>query len=129
MTVQFVRFLLVGGANFFLTLALFFLFLKFASFHYVAAFILASMIGVLFTYILNYLFVFLPEERLQFRERFLRYAFANCISIALNAILLPVAVTATGFDPLRTQFLLLPIIVLFNFATAKFWSLKPVETR
>ncbi len=125
---QFFKFLIVGGVNFFFTLTLFIFFLRVIGFHYVLALVLASALGVIFTYTLNYVWVFLPSERLQFRERLPRYALANGVSIGLNAMLLPITVSSTGFDPFWAQFFLIPFIIVFNFATARFWSLKPATT-
>ena len=46
------------------------------------------------------------------------------LGIALNMLLLSYIVEHTGFDPFYVQMALIPLIVIFNFFTAKYWSLR-----
>jgi len=43
----------------------------------------------------------------------------------LNMLVLSLIVEHSNFDPFFVQMGLIPLIVLFNFSTAKFWSLRP----
>ena len=79
---------------------------------------------MLFSYALNFSWVFKPEQKIQFRARFVRFFLASVLSIALNILALSYIVEHTDFDPFHVQMALIPFIVVFNFSTAKFWSLK-----
>lgn len=119
-----VKFILVGSINFVLTFAIYFGLVRLTGVNYLLSLAVASTIGVLFTYTLNYVWVFKPEKRLIFKSRLVKYFASSCTAIILNLILLRITVEYTKYDPLYVQIVLIPIIVTFNFTTAKFWSLK-----
>ena len=118
------KFTLVGAANFMLTLIVFTLMLKKMEVNYLLSLITAWVVGMLFSYILNFSWVFKPEQKIQFKDRFLRFFLANALSIVLNILALSYIVQRTDFDPFWVQLMLVPFIVVFNFSTAKFWSLR-----
>lgn len=122
--VEAVRFLLVGGANFVLTFVVFFALLKILNVNYLIALSTSWAIGTLFSYALNFTWVFKPEEQLQFKARLAKYFFAGLASLLLNLMALKWLVELTNFDPFWVQCALIPLIVVFNFSTAKFWSLR-----
>lgn len=119
-----IRFLLVGGANFVLTFVVFFFLLKILRVNYLFALSASWAVGMLFSYALNFTWVFKPEEQLQFRARLAKYFLANLVSLLLNLLALHWLVEITAYDPFWVQFALIPLIVVFNFSSAKFWSLK-----
>lgn len=118
------RFLIVGGANFVLTFVVFYTLLKVIEIDYLAALFTAWAVGMAFSYVLNFTWVFRPEEKLQFKARLAKYFAANLASILLNMLTLRMIVDATGYDPFWVQCALIPLIVVFNYSTAKFWSLR-----
>jgi putative flippase GtrA len=118
------RFLVVGAANFALTMAVFTVMLKVLGIHHLPSLFAAWVVGVLFSYVLNFTWVFKPEEQMRFRARFVRFVLASLTSVLLNMAILEVLVRQTGFDPFWLQLALIPFVVLFNFATAKLWSLR-----
>ena len=118
------KFTLVGAANFMLTFIIFTSMVKVFQINYAISLIAASITGVLFTYILNYRFVFKPEKKIKFKSQFIKYFFESGLSISLNIIALSYIVNHTNFDPFYIQMGLIPFIVIFNFTTAKLWSLK-----
>ena len=61
------KFTLVGAANFMLTFIIFTSMVKVFQINYAISLIAASITGVLFTYILNYRFVFKPEKKIKFK--------------------------------------------------------------
>lgn len=122
---EFSKFTLVGGVNFVFTLVLFYLFVEVARINYLVALAVVSLVGMILTYTLNHVWVFKPEEKLAFRSRLYKYILAGFLSIALNLAALNYIVERTGFDPFYVQLALIPLIVVFNFSTAKFWSLRP----
>ena len=122
--VEFSKFTLVGAVNFIFTLILFYLFVKVVQINYLIALVVVSLLGMVLTYTLNFIWVFKPDQKLAFRGRLLKYVLAGFLSIALNVLVLDFIVSRTDFDPFYVQTALIPLIVIFNFATAKFWSLR-----
>ena len=123
------KFTIVGAINFVLTFVMFFTLVKIIEVNYLVSLVVASAVGVVFTYIFNFVWVFKPEQKLLFRERFIKYFLASLLSIALNLLILKYIVERTGFDPFYVQIALIPLIVIFNFSSAKYWSLRQVNKR
>ena len=123
--IEFSKFTIVGAVNFIFTFVLFFLLVKIIQWNYLASLVAVSLLGMILTYSLNHVWVFKPEQKLAFRGRLFKYILAGLVSISLNLIVLEYIVKRTGFDPFYVQTALIPFIVIFNFSTAKFWSLKP----
>ena len=120
---QFSKFFLVGGLNFVFTFLMFFLFVKFLNINYIASLVFVSIVGMLFTYSLNYIWVFKPGGSLKFGRRLAKYMLAGLLSLAINTWILKYLVDRTSADPFYVQVFLIPFIVIFNFLTAKLWSL------
>lgn len=118
------KFSLVGVANFVLTFLVFAVMLKILSVNYLLALASAWIIGIFFSYALNYFWVFKIEQKNQFKARFTRFFLASFFSITMNMLVLSSIVERTNFDPFHIQLLLVPLIFLFNFSTAKYWSLR-----
>jgi putative flippase GtrA len=127
LTMEAAGFVAVGALNFVLTLAVFYSLLRILKVHYLVALSISWVIGMVFSYVLNFTWVFKPEQKFQFKARFGKFFIASLLSIALNMLALQLIVVRTRFDPFYVQFALIPLIVVFNFVTAKFWSLKPVD--
>ena len=119
------KFTLVGAANFILTFVIFTVMLKVLWINYMLSIVAAWFAGLIFSYVLNFSWVFKPEEQLQFKARFIKFILASTLSIALNVLVLGYIVEHTNFDPFYVQIVLIPFIVVFNFSTAKYWSLRP----
>lgn len=122
--IEVTRFTLVGAANFILTFIVFTTMLKIMEVNYLISLAAAWVAGTIFSYVLNYIWVFKPEEAIQFKARFAKFFLAGLLSIALNMVALRYLVEQTGSDPFYLQLILIPFVVVFNFITAKFWSLK-----
>lgn len=123
--IEFSKFTVVGAVNFVFTLVLFYLLVKVLRANYLIALVFVSLLGMILTYSLNHVWVFKPEQELAFKGRLLKYILAGFLSILLNVVALAYIVEHTGFDPFYVQFALIPFIVVFNFSTAKYWSLRP----
>lgn len=123
--IEVTKFTLVGAANFVLTFVMFTMMLKVMSVNYLLSLSVAWLIGLFFSYALNFSWVFKPEEKIQFKARFLKYLSASVVSIVLNMLILAFIVDHTDADPYYIQFVLIPLIVVFNFSTAKYWALRP----
>lgn len=122
--VEALKFLVVGGANFFLTLAIFSASLRLLHLNYVIALGFAWLVGMFFSYVCNFAWVFKPEEKVRFNASFVRFFSAHLLSVVLNMLALSLIVETQGFDPFWTQICLIPFIVVFNFTAAKYWSLR-----
>lgn len=118
------KFTVVGAANFALTFIVFTTMLKVLAMDYLLSLVAACVVGMLFSYVLNFSWVFKPEQKIQFRAQFLRFFLASALSIAMNMLALRYIVEQTSFDPFYVQMALIPFIVVFNFSTAKFWSFR-----
>lgn len=127
--IEITKFTFVGIINTLLTFVIFFLLLKIFKINYLVSLSVTWFIGIVFSYIFNSLWVFKPEQRLQFKNRFAKYLLAYLASFGLNYIALKYLVENTSFDPFYVQTALIPFIVVFNFLTSKFWSLRPTYKR
>lgn len=118
------KFTIVGTINFILTFIVFTTMLKVLEMNYLFSLFVAWIVGMFFSYILNFSWVFKPEKEIQFKDRFLRFFLASVLSVGLNMMALSYIVERTDFDPFYVQTALIPCIVGFNFLTAKYWSLR-----
>ncbi len=118
------KFTLVGAGSFVLTFSVFTVLLKTLGMNCLLSLIAAWLVGMPFSYILNFVWVFKPEDKIQFKARFIRFILASILSIVLNMLVLNYIVEHTGFDPFYLQLALIPFIAIFNFSTAKYWSLQ-----
>lgn len=123
-SIQATKFTLVGMANFGLTFIVFTTMLKALHMNYLLSLWAAWVIGILFSYVLNHSWVFQPSERLRFKARFLKYLFSSCLSVSINMLVLAYIVESRHYDAFYVQLFLIPMIVIINFLTAKYWSLR-----
>lgn len=125
--VELSKFTVVGALNFLFTFVLFYLFVKVIEVNYLVSLVTVSLLGMVITYSANYVWVFKTESKLLYSGRLIKYVLAGMASISLNVVVLKYIVDRTGYDPFYVQAALIPMIVIFNFSTAKFWSLKPTN--
>lgn len=118
------RFLAVGGANFVLTFLLFYSLFRIWKIDYSVALLVSWAVGMIFTYVFNFLWVFRPDGAISSHSRVAKYITTQVVSIGLNILTLRFVVETFGFDAFYVQCALIPAIVLFNYAAAKFWSLR-----
>jgi putative flippase GtrA len=121
---ELLRFLVVGGVNFVLTFAVFTVALNVLHVNHLISLLTAWVAGNFLTYVLNFIWVFRPEARFSFGLRFVKYMTAGIVSVGLNLVLLYVLVDIGGHDPFWSQVAIMPVIIMFNFVSAKFWSLR-----
>jgi len=120
----FIKYLFVGIGNLIFTLALYVFFLNLLNFRYEVAFSLSWLLGVLFTYLINFIWVFKPEEKITFRKRLPKYFLVYLIAYILNMLLLKLLVEHFYFQPLISQIFIIPLIVLINFTGIKYWAMN-----
>ena len=121
---ELLRFLVVGGVNFVFTFAVFTVALKLLQLNQLVALLMAWIAGNILTYVLNFTWVFRPQAEFGFGLRFVKYMTAGGVSVGFNLIALYVLADLGGHDPFWSQVAIMPVIILFNFAAAKFWSLR-----
>lgn len=125
--VELVRYLLLGGTNFFLTLSIFAFLTKAMGVNYLVSLIVAWLVGMLFMYVTNFLWVFTANGRLLFDDRFLRFIGVGILSITANSVALRAIVEHWQTDAFWTQMALMPFVVVFNFVATKYFSLRAKE--
>ena len=123
-SLQFYKYVLVGLSNAVFSTLVFLFCLKVVLMHYIAAFTIAWLFGILFTYVINFTLIFKPEEKLEFKKRLPKYFVVYCISYSLNVILLKILVSWTQGDPFFLQLPILPLVIAINFTGFKYWALK-----
>jgi putative flippase GtrA len=122
--IHFTKYSFVGIGNLIFTLTIYVFFLNLLKFRYEVAFTLSWLAGVFFTYLINFIWVFKPEEKITFRKRIPKYFFVYLLSYILNMLLLKLLVEHFSFQPLISQIFIIPLIVLINFTGIKYWALK-----
>ncbi len=119
-----VKFLVVGSANFVLTFVIFLFMLKAVAANYIVSLWTSWFIGMLFSYSLNHAWVFRADDSIRYAVRFFRFLSSGLLSISINTVALALLVQSTDIDPLIAQFIIMPFIIVFNFLSAKYWSLR-----
>lgn len=114
----------VGLINFCISTLLFFLLVNIFMINYKIAFTTIYLLGNLLTYVLNFKFVFKPNEKLEFKNSLPKYILVYLLSYLLNISLLSFIVEEYNYNPFWTQMSILPVFVIFNFIGFKFWSLR-----
>jgi putative flippase GtrA len=124
LNVQFIKFCLVGGINFAFSMLLFLFLLKVLLLGYFIAFTITWLLGILLTYTINFVWVFKPEEKFEFKKRMPKYFLVYLFSYGVNVILLKYLVNTFEYDPFWAQFFIIPIVIVINFFGFKLWALK-----
>lgn len=121
---ELMRYLMTGGLNAVLTFLVFVAGLYALHIHYLLALIAAFLAGTVFTYVLNFVWVFRPEADFTFRRRFFKYLLPNIGTFAVNLAALYVLVDYWGGDPFLCQIVLMVVVVAANFLFAKYWAFR-----
>ena len=126
---HFVKYSFVGTLNAIFSFLLYFILLKILHIHYLVSLSISWLLGVLLTYVINFLWVFKPEQKLVFKSRLLKYFVVYICSYLLNMFLLKNLTELTGGDPLLIQLFILPVVVAVNFIGIKYWCMnsKPMK--
>ncbi|MCP5105625.1 MAG: GtrA family protein [bacterium] len=127
--VHLVKYGFVGAFNAVFTFIIYFVLLKIVGLHYLLSFSISWASGVLATYVINFKWVFKPEDKLVFKSRLMKYFIVYITSYVINMALLGTITESTGWDPLLAQFLIIPLVVSINFFGIKYWSMRPYEKK
>ncbi len=123
----FLKYILVGLGNTLFTFSIFYFFVEILKIHYLIALTIAAGLGILLTYVFNFVWSFQPEKKLRFQERFGKYLIIYLISYGLNVLFLSLLVDYINLNPFVAQLLLMPFIVIINYYGIRFWALKKLE--
>ena len=118
------KFFIVAVINTVITFSLFIILVNFLKFNYVFSLTLTWIISIIFTYFLNFLWVFRAEARIDFRRRFLKYASSYIFSYLFNLSLLAILQSYTSLNVIYAQAVLALVIGTLNFTLTKYWSLR-----
>jgi putative flippase GtrA len=118
------KFFIVAVINTVITFSLFIILVNFLEFNYVFSLTLTWIISIIFTYFLNFLWVFRPETAIQFRRRFVKYASSYIFSYLFNLSLLAILQSYTSLNVIYAQAVLALVIGTLNFTLTKYWSLR-----
>jgi putative flippase GtrA len=124
LSIQFFKYVLVGILNAICSTTLYFLCLRIFLMNYILAFTISWIFGILLTYVINFVFIFRTEEKLEFGKRLPKYFAVYFFSYSLNLVILKTLVLCTNADPFYLQFLILPLVIAINFTGFKYWALK-----
>ena len=122
--VEWLRYLTMGGVNAVLTFFVFVVALKVLYINYLLALTAAFFTGTLFTYTLNFLWVFRLDETFSFNWRFFRHLIPNIMTFLANLGVLYMLVDYLGGDPFFCQILIMFAVIAINFFFAKFWAFR-----
>ena len=122
--VHFIKYGIVGFSNFLLTGGVYYVLLRVLFVWYPIGFLFSWGLGVFYTYSINFIWVFKPEEKIEFKHHLWKYFIIYAASLIVNLLLLTYVVEIFTLDPFWSQFLVIPIVVLINFTGIKYWALK-----
>ena len=122
--IQVTKYTIVGLLNFVVTFIIFTVLLKLLGIGYLFSLFIAWIVGMLFSYMINFIWVFKPENKIVFNHRFIKFLTIGLISISLNMLILNYIVANLEADPFYGQFVIVPFVIVFNYVFTKYWSLK-----
>lgn len=122
--IHFFKYVVVGSINFVYTTMLLWFLTELYGVHHQIALVLCWTSGTILTYIINFLWVFKPAEKLDFKHRFLKYLFVYLATYGMNAIILEILVQSFPVRPFYLQLTLIPLIIVMNFCGIKYWVMR-----
>jgi putative flippase GtrA len=121
---EFFKYAIVGFVNLAFSLVVFYIFLNVMKMPYLVVFNVTWIFGIILTYIINFVWVFKPDDKLEFKKGFVKYFSVYLFSYLVNIYLLQFVVENYQYDPFWVQFFILPLVVFINFFGFKYWALK-----
>lgn len=120
---QLVRFLIVGGACYFVGLALLFIGTEKLGLHYLASTAMTLLIVNFLGWVLNRKWTFTPSNSLPLAE-FGRYFVVNLTGFFLSLILMGILVSFLGVHYLLASAVVAVMMAAINFVLHRDWSFK-----
>lgn len=127
---EFVKFILAGIVNVLLTFAVYFALVSIAT-PYTLANALAWVLGIAFSYFLNSTFVFRKVHRKKTAsiKQFVFFSAAYFVNFLISSFLLVFLVEANLFDPVRAQYIVIPVVVFLNYSASKLFVFRSHQSK
>jgi putative flippase GtrA len=118
--IEFIKFVAAGIANVLLTFAVYVALVGIST-PYALANALAWILGIAFSYFLNSTFVFKKKHPQKYRDskRFVIFCVAYSLNFVISSSLLAYLVETGIYDPVRAQYIVIPITVFLNYLASK----------
>jgi len=120
----FFKYLFIGGLNFVSSFLLYYILYFLFGINYTTTYIITWLYGIILIYSINFIWVFKPDEKLEFKKRLPKYFLVYVTSFTFNIVILRVLVEGYISNPIYAQLVILPFIMLINFFGFKLWALK-----
>lgn len=121
---EFSKYGVVGLLNFLTSILIYYFLINVIKLRYEISFSLIWIYSILFTYLINFAWVFKPGEKFIFKKYFVKYIVVYFISYLANIFSLKLLVDQFNYDPFWCQFAIIPLVVVINFFGFKHWGLK-----
>jgi len=119
---QLFKYLITGSINFVTSFLIFYLLHFIIGINYTATFVITWLYGILLTYSINFIWVFKLDEKLQLKNRLVKYFLVYSTSFTFNIVILRVLVECYFINPMYAQLFILPFVMLINFYGFKLWA-------
>ncbi|MGG1514058.1 GtrA family protein [Paenibacillus oryzisoli] len=124
---QIVKFIIVGVINTGVGFLSYILLLKFTTLHYLFALVLAHIIGVLNSYLLNSNWTFQAGSH-NFKT-IVKFCATYAITLLFNLALLPIFVRYISGNKVFSQLLVIIITTVISFISQKYWAFHKKKKR
>lgn len=122
-SLEFVRFLVVGGLCYLLGLALLYWFTEHLGFHYLLSLVIAMLILSIIGWAMNRNWTFRSIDPRWFAEA-QRYLAANFSAWLLTFVLMALLVSGFGVNYLHASAVIAALMAVFNFLLHRHWSFR-----
>jgi len=116
---QFIKFCIVGAASSIINIATYILLTRFLGLYYIAADVLAYLISLINSYYLNRNFTFRNNHK-KIGIQLAKYIIVYTVGMISSAGLLYVFVNELGIHDLFAKFLVIGVVMIWNFIGSKF---------
>lgn len=98
---------------------------------YALANALAWVLGIVFSYFLNSTFVFSKAhyKKQTNTKQFIIFSTAYFVNFLISSLLLVFLVETNLFDPVRAQYIVIPVIVFLNYSASKLFVFKSYQDK
>ena len=121
---SFIKYIIVGVSNAIFTTLIYIIALYIFHLKYTISFTISWIMGLLYTYIINFIYVFKPDKKLEFKKRLWKYAIIYILSYIINILLLKFIVGNYMINPLLAQLTIIPLVIIINYSGIKLWAMK-----
>ena len=121
---EFIKFVLVGCINTLLHLSILYLLVEYFSIYYVFASLIAFIIAVINSFIMNTLWTFKKDIKTKTGSRYGKFFIVSVIAVMANLLLLYLITEYIGIWYILSQVIATGFSLIINFIGNKFWTYK-----